>query len=246
MKTNYLKTFRACLLLAAITGATCVAGAQTGGAVTNDAVAAPVAVQAPAAMAPQLPYGASQILQLAQAKVADETIVSYIRNTGNSYNLNANEIIYLHQQGVSGAVINAMLSQPRAGVLGSTAPAPAYAAQSGGYPQIQAQPQQPAPTVTVLPSVTAIDPVAASSYYYYPDYSYYYPYYYPAYYGWSGWYPGVSVSLGWGGYGWHGGGWRGGGGGGFHGGGGGFHGGGGGGFRGGGGGVHGGGGGFHR
>ena len=46
------------------------------------------------------------------------TIIAYIRNSGNSYGLNADQIIYLRQQGLSDAVIRVMLSQPRAGVAG--------------------------------------------------------------------------------------------------------------------------------
>jgi len=202
---------------------------------------------------PQLPYGVPQILQLQQAHVGDDTIISYIRSSGNSYNLNADQIVYLQQQGLSSAVINAMLSQPRAGLLPSATsiPMPATAAP----PVYQSLPtedfQSPPQDSIVGPSVTAIDPTAAAaasySYYqpyYYPAYTYAYPYCYPAG-GCYGYYPGVTLSFGpgvywggrWGG-GWHGGysghpyggvvvGAHGGfGGGGWHGGGGGFHGGG--------------------
>jgi len=177
--------------------------------------------------APQLDYSAAQILQLAQAKVGDATIIAYIKNSGNSYRLNADQIIYLQQQGLSTTVINAMLSQPKAGVLAyapPAAPAPGTDTLSSPPP---AQDYQPAQSSMVGPAVTAIDPSAAAinavpyyAPYYYPYYSY--PYYYPAY-GYYGFYPGGSVGIGWGG-GWRGGGYRGGFyGGGFHGGG--FHGG---------------------
>jgi len=33
--------------------------------------------------APRLGYGASQVLKLAQAKLGDDTILAYIRNSGN-------------------------------------------------------------------------------------------------------------------------------------------------------------------
>lgn len=174
--------------------------------------------------APQLAYGVSQILQLAQAKVGDDTIISYIKNAGNSYGLNAEQIIYLRQQGLSSAVITTMLNQPKPGVL---AAAPATSA-----------PQPASSTVTAAPTTTYVQTVPATTYYYsVPDTAYYYyqPYYYPYYcyphsYAWN---PSVSFSFGWGGRwgGWSGGGFHGGGfhGGGFHGGGfngGGFHGGG--------------------
>src|SRR5580700_972096 len=51
--------------------------------------------------APQLSYGVPQILQLAQAKVGDDTIVAYIKNSGTIYSLDASQIVYLRQQGVS-------------------------------------------------------------------------------------------------------------------------------------------------
>jgi hypothetical protein len=148
--------------------------------------------------APQLSYGVPQVIQLAQAKVGDDTIIAYIKNTGNSYGLNADQIIYLRQQGVSDAVITVMLNQPRAGVF--TAPPAMSASQPAASPAYQEQ----VSTATVAPTVTYVQTVPYSTYYYQPYY------YYPSY----AWYPPVSFSFGWGGVwggGWHGGGWRGGG-----------------------------------
>jgi uncharacterized membrane protein YgcG len=192
---------------------------MAGAVVTGMTLSAATALaQDSSAPAPQLAYGVSQILQLTQAKVGDDTIVSYIKNSGNSYGLNADQIIYLRQQGVSSAVITTMLNQPKPGVLA--------AGPAASVPQ----PTTAAPAVTYVqsqPSTVYYSEPATTYYYYQP---YYYPYYsYPYYYGW---YPGVSLSFGWGGRfgGWYGGGFRGGGfrGGGFRGGGfsGGFHGGG--------------------
>ena len=50
-----------------------------------------------------------------KANVGDETIIAYIKNSGNSYGLNADQIIYLRQQGVSDAVVRTMLNQPQTG-----------------------------------------------------------------------------------------------------------------------------------
>ena len=69
--------------------------------------------------APQLSYGVPQVLQLEQAKVSDGNIVSYIQNSGTIYALKADEIVYLKQQGVSDAVLNAMLNQ-RSRLTGSS------------------------------------------------------------------------------------------------------------------------------
>lgn len=214
MKTNYVRTLAAALAAGVIL--TCsVATAQMA---DN---AQPVAT---VSTAPQLPYGANSILQLSRANVGDDTIINYIKNSGNSYGLNADQIIYLRQQGVSSAVINAMLNQPKPGVLAAT---PTTTATQPAAATVAVTPP-PATTTTVAPTVTYVQTVPATTYYYYQ------PYYYPAYggyygggYGWP--YPAVSLSFGWGGHwggGWHGGwgggwhgGWHGGGGGGWHGGG---------------------------
>ena len=231
MKTNNLKNLAACVAAASLTLTPFPGLAQDSSTNTRPAVttaqadSATIAPAAPAA-APQLAYGVGQILQLSQAKVGDDTIVAYIRNSGNSYGLNADQIIYLRQQGLSSAVLNAMLSHPAPGVLNS---APAVPLPSTPAPAVS-YPQPVASSSTVGPSVSAIDPsaaaAAATAYYYQPYYYSSYPYYtYPCYYPAYGFYPGVSVSFGWGGR-W--GGW-----GGYHGGWGGYHGGWGGGFHGG-------------
>lgn len=167
----------------------------------NTPVTAPAV--APAA-APPLAYGVSEILRLSQAKVGDDTIIAYIKNSGNGYGLTADQIIYLTQQGVSTAVINVMLNQPTTATSGTPAsqPAPVVAA-----PAPAAQSQPAVATTTVAPTVTYVQTVPTT---------YYDPYYYPGYYGYGyGWgYPAVSLSFGWGGR-W-GGGWHGGGHGGWH------------------------------
>ena len=191
-----------------------------------------------------------QILQLSQAKIGDSTIITYIQNSSTMYGLNASQIVYLKQSGVSEAVINAMLNQSTAMAQQqqqqqAQMPPPGSDQSAGAYQGAVAQPSSPAPSsVYVVPdSQTANYNSWASPYWYYPSYSYY-PYYYsyPYYsYGW-GW---PYWGWGWGGYrgyGYHGyyGGYHGYYGGGFHGsfGGGGFHGSVGGGFHGGGGGHH--------
>src|ERR1035438_1426706 len=78
----------------------------------------------------QMVYGVPQIIRLSQAKVSDDTIIAYVKNSGFSYNLDADQIINLRQQGVSDAVITTMLNQPKTGsvVYTPTAPAPQPAA----------------------------------------------------------------------------------------------------------------------
>jgi uncharacterized membrane protein YgcG len=161
-------------------------------------------------VAPQLAYGVPQVLQLVQAKIGDSTIIAYIRNSGTSYGLNADQIIYLRQQGVSDAVLTAMLQQPRpgTGVAMPSTPAPQPVAAPASYP---AQDYSAA----VAPSESYGQTVPATTYYYQP-YDYY-PYYYPYGYWPYGWNSGITFYYGGGWHGgghyggWHGGGWHGGG-----------------------------------
>jgi uncharacterized membrane protein YgcG len=193
----------------------------------------PAAVSQPA---PQLSYGVSEVLQLSQAKVADSVIVSYVQTSGNNYGLNAAQIIYLRQQGVSDPVINTMLNQ-------RTQSAQIAAATTTPAPEAPAVNSAPSATTTATQPAVAYVPATASTVYVVPDtqtYNYnawlysrpyygYYPYngYYPYYPYYPAW-PAISLSFGFGGYyggGYHyhggsSGGWHGGGGGGWHGGGG--------------------------
>jgi hypothetical protein len=153
---------------------------------------------------PQLAYGVSQVVQLTKANINEETIISYVLNSGNSYNLDANQIIYLKGQGVSANVINVMIGQrnrPVASVPVPESPAPAP------------QPDNTVATTTPAPAAPTTSYVPSSTVYVMPDsQTYYYDANYAPYYGYYGW-PAVSVGFGWGG-GWGGyrGGWHGGGG----------------------------------
>jgi len=196
MKTNYLQRMMAAMAATSLVFSAATVLAQDSPAPT---VAQPAAANIPAA---SLGYGVSQILQLAQAKLSDATIIAYIRNSGNRYGLNADQIIYLRQQNVSDAVITAMLSQPRAGVAVTTptAPAPAPVASTAYAGQ--------ASTATVAPPAAYVQTVPTTAYYSTPYYYYDPYYYYPGY----AWYPPVTIGWGWGwGWGWHGGGYYGGG-----------------------------------
>lgn len=144
--------------------------------------------------APQLPYEATQVLQLEQAKVSDDTVIAYIENSGSSYHLEAGQILYLRHQGVSDAVLTAMLTQPKTGGGTPTTPMPAAptpqpaVATSATYATIT-------PSLAVQPTVTYVQTVPTASYYYAP---YYYPPY--RYYAW----PRPVVAVGWGRWrGWH-------------------------------------------
>ncbi len=167
----------------------------------------------------QLSYGVSQIIQLSQANVSEGTIVNYIQNSGSSFGLDANQIVYLKQQGVSDTVINTMLNQPRPAAQPLVQTASAAVAQPAVTFVPSAPAYVPSSTVYVIPDTQTYSYYAGS---YRPYVSrYYYPCYSPVYYG--GCYPSLSFSIGFGGGyrgGYNHGGWGGGFRGGYHGGGG--------------------------
>jgi hypothetical protein len=239
MKTQSLQSLVLTITaVAAVTLLAAKAVAQESSTSTTAATTTPAAVQpaatTPAAQpaaasqaAPQLSYGVSQVVQLAHANVGEDVIVNYVQNSGNAYGLDANQILYLKQQGVSDRIINTMLNQ-RSRVPAAVQTVPQPNSSDANSAQI--------PTTTPPPAVSYVQTAPPQTVYVIPDtqtYNYYasYPYYYP-YYGYYGW-P-VTFSFGWGGYyggyrggywggyhgGWHGGGggWHGsgGGGGGWH------------------------------
>jgi hypothetical protein len=139
----------------------------------------------------QLPYGVPQVLELTKAKISDSTILSYIQNSRTAYNLEASQIIYLKQQGVSDVVINAMLNQRNNVTAQNTVASTSTANNSNyNYTQSSATVVQPATT-------TYVQTIPASTVYVIPDtrayyYASYRPYYvYPRFYA-----PAVSVSFG--------------------------------------------------
>ncbi len=156
-------------------------------ALAQDSAANSQSSAAVSAPAPSLSYGMMKIMELSQAKISTDTILAFIDNSGNTYDMTADQIIYLHQQGVSDVVLSAMLKQNRTGWANPAA----AAAPSAAYRQ------------------TAPDTIGYSQpyndFYYQPYYNYYC---YPNY----SWYPPVTFSYGWnGGWGrnWYGG-WHGG------------------------------------
>ena len=67
---------------------------------------------APADSAPvKLPYGVEDVLKLSRAQVSEDVTLNFIHNSGTIYNLAPKDIVYLHNEGVSDRVINAMLDQ---------------------------------------------------------------------------------------------------------------------------------------
>jgi hypothetical protein len=86
-----------------------------------------------------------EVVKLSLQKMSDDIITSYIKNTGHTYKLGADDIIYLNSQGVSQPVIAALLSSS----TGNNAPSgqtPPPAAPANGptpAPDASSSPQPP-------------------------------------------------------------------------------------------------------
>jgi hypothetical protein len=140
--------------------------------------------------------GVYDILKLADGKVANPVIVSFIEASPVAFQPTAQEVIMLKDHGVSDDVIKAMLAHG-SHLREQRAPAPAsvplMAAQNPA-PQAPA-PASPAPAYSEYPGYTSTTPYYA----YDPSYAYASPTYYPYTYAYSYpyYYPYYSVSLGW-------------------------------------------------
>ena len=126
------------------------------------------------------PRGVRDIMKLEQANLSDDTVIAYIKSTGQSYRLNEGEIVMLKQQGFSDRVLAVMQES-----------------------------QPPGPAVKVVRVVRPAR-VAALPPYYYPFDSAFYPYdWYPPVSLSFGWISGGNWNGGYRGGGWHGdNGWR--------------------------------------
>jgi hypothetical protein len=141
MKKNRFSNMLMAMAAATLTGSVSMLKAEDS---STSITAQPAAVTAPA---PKLSDNVAQVLQLAQAKLGDDTIIAYIKNSKTSYSLDTGQIVYLRQQGVSDAVLTTMLCQPKPTVtyIAPTMPAPPPAVT----------------TVTVVSTTTNIQVVAA-------------------------------------------------------------------------------------
>ena len=161
-----------------------------------------------------------EVVELSKSGVGDAVVVSYIQSSERTYNVGAQDIINLRNQGVSPEVTTALIhrgaAQRQAAADAAQQPTAAAAGTVAAAPTYQTQPTE---TVATAPStVTYYEPVRPAStvsvtYIGYPRYSYYgAPYYYPSYgcyprygyvsYGANYCYPRTSfaVGVGFGGY----------------------------------------------
>lgn len=157
-------------------------------------------------IAPPLSFGVEQVADLTQAQVNEGTIINYVQGSGISYSLKADDIIYLKQQGVSDAVLKAMLNQ-------RTASTPSTTTINNTYVTT--------PPAVIQPAITYVQPAPVSSVIIIPDtqtaryHRWYYNHANGFRYGngFDGWaysvYPVTSISIGYGSHrnhfhgGWH-------------------------------------------
>jgi hypothetical protein len=219
-----MKTKLCPVCLPAVVGVITCLAVSSGLAANTASVPAAAGSGTPAATdtaAPKLPYGVADVVKLNRAQVSEDVILTYVQNSGTVYNLGPQEIVYLHEQGVSDRVINTMQDQRKkateatAQTAPPAAPAPqtyadtATVAAAPAYYQPAPVCVQPAP-VYVPASTLYVIPYYGSGYYvssgyyrpYYGGYCGSYRPYYGSYYG--GCYrPSVAVSVGFG-FGGHG------------------------------------------
>jgi hypothetical protein len=96
--------------------------------------------------------GLQEIVRLTKAHMTDDVILAYIKNSGLSYKLSADDVLYLNGQGVSQPVISALLQ---------STPAPAPVPTAAAPPQISPQPVPPQAPPPVAPQAPAPVPVTA-------------------------------------------------------------------------------------
>jgi hypothetical protein len=109
-----------------------------------------------------LPAGVQDVVTLARSGISEDPILAKVKSAGTTYNLTTEQIIYLHDQGVSENVIAALIS--------ATPPAstqdPAVAASAGSAPALPADTPPPLPDdspaapVSPISEVTPAQPVA--------------------------------------------------------------------------------------
>jgi hypothetical protein len=75
--------------------------------------------------APSLPPGVQDVVKLVKAGLSEEVVLAHIKNAGAFYNLSADQLIYVHDQGVTENELKALLGSGSPTVPANPAPAPA-------------------------------------------------------------------------------------------------------------------------
>lgn len=123
---------------------------------------APAQIVAPAqAPSNALSASAAEIIKLAQAGVDEGVMLAYVTNSPNAFQLTSDDIVYLNDVGVSGAVVTAMIQRDQAlGVTSNAAMASAPSAYTNQLVPAAGAPTPYAtnPTAEVQPEATPVIP----------------------------------------------------------------------------------------
>ena len=106
---------------------------------------------APADLSPDV----QEVLTLSKQHMDDSVITNYIINSGKSYKLSADDIIYLNSQGVSQPVITSLLKTGTPG--GSSEPAAPPAPSAPPVPAAVSTPSEPAPPEPMPSAPPSVD-----------------------------------------------------------------------------------------
>ena len=151
------------LALAALGYTLLPAGGQTPSTGTDTSPAATTDVTVPVSLS----AGTAEVLRMAQSGVAEDVLLAYIQNAQTTFDLRADGIVYLKNQGVTSPVIKAILNQDvllRAQPIAAPVAAPVPATVPG--PQPIAEPTvAPAPMGPPTPVYDNNPPPEVASFY---------------------------------------------------------------------------------
>ncbi len=148
---------------------------------------------------PQLSPGLKEVIGLAQAQVGEEVLLAYVQKSGHTFNPTVEEVVYLHDLGVSDKVIAAMINSGKGAGSGldattSLAATPANAAPADA---VTPGPEDAGLTLPVASAPAEMASAAAPVTTFYQDLSPYGSWLQIADYGWC-WQPSVAViNTGW-------------------------------------------------
>jgi hypothetical protein len=116
------------------------------------------------AQRPALPPGVQAVVDMAQAHVGDTVLLEFIKGSTSSFQLNADEIVYVRDLGLSEEVITAMIRH--GGELPAPAAAPVAPPAPAPGPVAPATPVYVTSMSTEAPPPTVVEPAATYSTYY--------------------------------------------------------------------------------
>ncbi len=118
-------------------------------------------IRSPSQTAPTLPPGVQDVVKLVKAGVGKEVVLAHIRNAGAFYSLSVDQLIYLHQQGVSSNEIKALLGPDGSGASANPASAPVVTPTTATPGPAAETAPAPAPIPTASAPAPIVAPPAA-------------------------------------------------------------------------------------